>query len=115
MSKNEVSIELVEKIKELPEDIASKMLDILEREQKHRHEVEVNVRAAELRDMRRGQLFAFIIVMFFGVVGAFLIYDDHDLAGGLFGSSAILGIVTTFITGRKKRRSSVMASQKTTA
>ena len=94
--------ELVEQLRTLDPATAGAMLDILAREQKHRHEVEVNVRAAELRDMRRGQLFAFIIVMFFGVVGAVLIYTDHDLAGGLFGGSAILGIVTTFIAGRKR-------------
>ena len=112
MSRGELSIEVIEKLRELPEDVANKMLKIYEREQKHRHEVEVQVRAAELRDMRRGQLFAFIIVLFFGVVGALLIYNNHELAGGLFGGSAILGIVTSFIAGRKKNDKSVERHQK---
>lgn len=98
--------EIIEKLRELDPEVAKQMLTVLEREQKHRHEVEVNVRSAELYDMRRGQLFAFIIVIFFGTVGAFLIYKDHDIAGGLFGGSAILGIVTTFIAGRFKKDSS---------
>lgn len=115
MSNKEISAELINEIKTLKPSVAQQLLQIVEREQKHRHEVEVNVRAAELRDMKRGQIFAFIIVMFFGTVGTLLIYSGHDIAGGLFGGSAILGIVTTFIAGRQRSLVNGSKLQKTSA
>ena len=104
MRVGDLPVQLIEKIQTLDPAVSEKILAILEREQQHRHMIEEKVRMAELHDMRQGQLFAFIIVLFFGIVGAFLIYNKHDIAGSVFGGSAILGIVTTFIVGRKRAK-----------
>lgn len=80
-----------------------------EGEARHRRELESRIVDAQIRDIkirldetRRGQLFAFVIVIT-AIIGATIAaYSGHEVSAGILGGVPITGVVTTFILGRSK-------------
>ncbi len=59
------------------------------------------------RDMftlnRNGQLFAFILALIAMGLSTYLIYLDKDIAGGVFGTTALIVLISLFIRGKTSR------------
>jgi hypothetical protein len=72
-----------------------------DRDQAHLHHCELLALNADIKLKSRGQVFAFIIAVGFGAASCFLINAGRDWEGSLFGVSAILPLVTAFLSGLK--------------
>lgn len=83
---------------------AERILTMAEKEQSHRHELEMS----ELRENVKlakgdhwqiffGQIFAFVIAITFILTGAFLVYHGAQLAGAFLSSIGVVSIVSAFL------------------
>ena len=89
--------------------LADRLVSMAEGEARHRRELESRIVEAQIRDnkirldeTRRGQLFAFVIVIA-AIIGATIAaYSGHEVSAGILGGVPITGVVTTFILGRSK-------------
>lgn len=69
----------------------------------HRQELERSVVLGGRRDATIGMVFAFIIAMTGLLLSAWLINDGHTIAGAIFGTADLLGLVSLFIFGRSSQ------------
>jgi uncharacterized membrane protein len=78
------------------------MFEMAQAEAAHRRGQEELVLKAEIREIRLGQCFAFLITMAFLLAGVLLAKWDHPWPGTVFGSVGVGSIVTRFILGRNR-------------
>lgn len=89
--------------------LADRIMSMAERESAHRHNQEqallaVNskIELANAREVLLGQIFGFSIGVIAICAGVYLATSGNEIAGGLIGSGAILGLVSVFVLGRNK-------------
>ncbi len=83
------------------ENGAERLFTLVEKQSEHRQKIEEIAISWQVKASSRGQLFAFILALIFGAIGAFFGYRGQDwLAGGLF-TTTIGGLAYTFLTGQK--------------
>lgn len=82
---------------------ADRIIRTMEQEAAHRHAMEGAALRADIIDTRIGQTCAFIIVLATLGIGAYTAINGAPITGGIFGTSGVLGVVATFIYGRRKR------------
>ena len=95
--------EIMRGFEELLPGSADRILVMAEKQEAHRHTLEIaNVRG-NLASQRLGQLFALIIALAAIGCGTFLLYTGHSLEG--FGTMfpALAGFAGIFIYGRRKQ------------
>ncbi len=92
--------------------LADRVVSMAEKEGEHRRrqevkaldaEIAINTRLANshISDVRRGQIFAFLIgIIALGVGGSTAVLGQ-PVVGGLLGSGGLIGLVSAFINGRK--------------
>ena len=74
---------------------------LTEDQSKHRREMESKIVKANISDVKRGQIFAFILAfIMLGLVTLFTFFGYSAIAG-IFGTTTIVGLVAVFIVGRK--------------
>jgi uncharacterized membrane protein len=78
------------------------MFDMAQAEAAHRRSQEELILKAEIREIRRGQCFAFLITLAFLSAGVLLAKWNHPWPGTVFGSVGLGSIVTRFILGRNR-------------
>ena len=81
-----------------------------EKEAAHRHSqdkiiLETNGKIAIIgaKEVIIGQVFGLVIGLSAIGAGTFLAYTGHELAGGLIGVGAIVGMASVFVIGRSKQ------------
>ena len=80
---------------------AERIVKMAEREQIHRKEMELQAIEEHTKAIKRSQLFA-ISVSLISILGSVsLAFSGAEVAGGIIGSATILGIVASFVLGRK--------------
>ena len=87
--------------------LARKIVERSELELHHRHKLETSGLDARIADQvanrgerRIGQILAFVLALFFGLAGTFLVVFGYQWAGGAMATTTVVGLVTIFITGR---------------
>ncbi len=68
----------------------------------HRRAIEARMIAEKLAAERRGQVFAFILVLFSMLVGGALIAFDKDISGLTAILGTLVSVVAIFVYGRRK-------------
>ena len=103
---------LLEAYEKICPGAALKILEAARIEGEHRREMESKVVNANVEGMRKqfgearlGQVFAFVIAIFFVLVGAYVILRGQPWPGTILGGAGLGGIVTAFIVGRGRRNS----------
>lgn len=89
---------------------AERLLKLSELGREHQREVELLIARAQIADIpaereerKRGQLYGLIIGMTCTIGGTICIICGHPVAGTLFGSSAVIGLVSIFVLGRNAK------------
>ena len=94
--------ELVRQYEELIPGCAARMFEMAQAEAAHRRSQEELILKAEIREIRLGQCFAFLITVAFLLAGVLLAHWNQPWPGTVFGSVGVGSIVTMFILGRNR-------------
>jgi len=96
---------LLRQYDEIHPGFADRIIAGWEAETAHRHELERTVVSAEIeaqkhipKEIKRGQVLAFVLSLFFLATGAFLAYCDKQVSGTILGSTGFLGVIASFLT-----------------
>ena len=106
--------DMLERYEQVHPGTAERIIQRFEKEAEHRQSIEREVVAAqisrdkaEVGEIRRGQVFAFIIgavgLLVGGAVSLFSETDAGAYAGAGIGGATLVGLVTAFIVGRKAK------------
>jgi uncharacterized membrane protein len=86
---------------------AERLIKMAEKEQNHRHEMDMKVASAQINDLRRnrlennlGQVFGLVIGLTAIMAGSFTAIKGSQLAGGLIGTAGVAGLVSAFVLGK---------------
>ncbi len=84
--------------------LAERIVVMTEHQSAHRMELEKSVVYAELRQSAVGQIAAFALAVLFlaGALAATL--NGHDTVGAALGTTTVLGLVATFIAGKREQK-----------
>lgn len=90
---------------------ADRIMALAESQMTHRHRLEQDIVVAQVADARAerterllGQIFALIIGLTAIVAGAIVAIKGQPWPGAIIGGSAIVGLVSVFIAGRKSEQ-----------
>lgn len=88
---------------------AERMLSMAEKEQNHRHQMEIkeinidqNYQSGETKREQRGQYLAAFIALFSLSLSYFLALNEHAVLAGIIGGTTVVGLVSAFLIGRKQ-------------
>lgn len=91
-------------------DIVKFLMDTSVKEQAHRHSIEDEkmklINYTEHRSMRMnwwGMFFAFVSLVVLVALSAFALYLDKPWFAGIFGFTAVVGIISTFVNAGKEQ------------
>jgi len=93
---------------------ADRIIAMAERQSVHRMELEKKVVFRQLEESREGQSRAFTLALVFGSFALIASLMGHDAVGGVLGGATVLGLVSTFILGKREQRESLQAKDSTT-
>ena len=82
---------------------AERIIRMAESEVEHRHHLTRRHLESEITEARLGQILAFLIGVFTIGCGTYAATHGAELAGGFIGTGGVIGLVTTFILGRKRK------------
>lgn len=89
------------------ENGGERLFRLVENQSTHRQTAETKVIDAQIQQSARGQMFAFIIALVFGIMGLVLAIMNHPgVAGTIFGTT-VVGLVIAFITGQRSQTKSL--------
>ncbi len=88
---------------ELMPGSAERLMCLVEEEAKHRRVLEIKQLKSEIWETHVGQWMAFLIALFTIGTGAYTALNGAQIPGALIGSGGVIGLVTVFIYGRKRR------------
>lgn len=101
--------EVLAKYDELKSGLAERIVIMAEKQGDHRRSLEAKnldaqVNHTKARDLeaKLGQFFAFILALFTILVGAYLVINNYQISGTIFGGMGLASIVLAFIYGTKK-------------
>ena len=90
-----------EKYKYALPDAPERILSMAERQQSHRIEMESTVVREDVSLSKRGQIFGFIITIFFGSIALYLGIEGHDWLAGVI-ATAVIGTLAAIFVLRKE-------------
>lgn len=82
---------------------AERIFKRFEEQSLHRMEIEKKVIQSNIEDSKRGQIFGFTIAMMFLIASFILAMLDHEVVASVLGGTTVVGLVTTFVVGRKSQ------------
>ena len=86
---------------------AERIMMMAEKQQEHRISIEGKIVNSQQNQSRLGQVFGFVIAIFFGLIAGILIYNGHDIAGTVIGSVDLVALVAVFVTGKYTQKKSL--------
>jgi len=84
-------------------DGGDRLMKEVEKQSDHRILMEQLVVKRQFNQSSIGQIFALIIALFALTIAWDLAKNDKQVVGGIIGGATVLGLVATFIVGRKKQ------------
>lgn len=101
----------LERYSQIITDGADRIMALAESQTEHRHQLEQKIVVAQIADANSdrterlvGQIFALIIGLTAIVSGAIVASKGQPWPGAIIGGSAIVGLVSVFIVGRKSEQ-----------
>ena len=85
-------------------DGGDRLMRMAEEQSKLRTELDRTVVNAKIKLDTRGQIFGFVIGLAGFGVGALLVLKGHEVAGGAFFTTTLVGLVYAFVTGRTPKK-----------
>jgi uncharacterized membrane protein len=82
---------------------AERIVAMAEKQQEHRHRLESAVVMANCRTQQIGQVLGSIVCMTAIIGGVYLINKGHSITGATAAITAVAGLVSVFIAGRRKQ------------
>ena len=79
---------------------AERILAMAESDTKHQHAIEFSALHAAEGEVKRGQIFAFIIGLAALLASMFALYMGSPAVAGIIGGTTVVGLVSVFIVGR---------------
>ena len=79
---------------------AERILAMAESDTKHQHAIEFSALNAAEGEVKRGQIFAFIIGLAALLASMFALYMGSPAVAGIIGGTTVVGLVSVFIVGR---------------
>jgi len=99
--------DILERFDELVENGAERIFSKFEKQSDHRRDIETKVINAQIKESSRGQTFGLIIGLAFGIMAFIAALLDHDAFASVFGGTTIVGLVGTFVYGKKSQKKSL--------
>jgi len=81
---------------------AERILEMAEADQRHTHEMEARAQKRVFAERKRGQIFALVVSLGAFTAAAVMSYFGAEKAAMVLSGSTIVGLVSAFITGRRK-------------
>ncbi len=94
------SAEELEHLERINPGMANRCMEMAEREQSHRHQMDATLLKSEFSLRGRGQTFGLMGLALLLIVTAFLAYLGFGTEAATLGSATIIGVVGIFVTGR---------------
>ena len=79
---------------------AERILAMAESDTKHQHAIEFSALRAAEGEVKRGQIFAFIIGLAALLASMFALYMGSSVVAGIIGGTTVVGLVSVFVVGR---------------
>ena len=79
---------------------AERILAMAESDTKHQHAIEFAALNAAEGEVKRGQIFAFVIGLAALLASMFALYMGSPAVAGIIGGTTVVGLVSVFIVGR---------------
>ena len=102
--------EIMEGYNRIVPNAAERIITVFEAEVKHRHDCERNQVSDERQDRIRGhrqvllgQIMSFILAVAFIASGTFLIFHNKQVSGTIVSTTAMLGIIASFLNSHKRK------------
>lgn len=99
--------EILEGYEKISTGFATRIFEMAEREQAHRHQIDQRVFKAHFSTIRIGQIFAFIIGMSAVCGGIYLLMHDKALTGLAVFITALAALVAAFLVSQKSNTTTV--------
>ncbi len=90
---------------------ADRLITMAEQQSKHRQDLETNVIKNDIRKSYLGMILGFIIAIIGLCISGYVIIQGQPIAGGILGSTTLLGMVTVFVMGHKSRQNDIKNKQ----
>ena len=95
--------EILVQYNEIIPDGAERIMQMAERQQAHRHNMEKHVIFEEVKQSGRGQIFGLVISLVTVISATSCIYLGHEWPGAILGVGGLTGLVALFLQGRKNQ------------
>lgn len=92
---------------------AERILAMAESQSQHRMGMEDRALTANLVRAGRGQWFGFIISMVALAIGAYGLYNGHEIGGGIIGGGGLTALVSLFVIGKRGQSKEVRRNNPT--
>ncbi|EKB56914.1 DUF2335 domain-containing protein [Bergeyella zoohelcum] len=83
---------------------ADRIMQMAEKQQKHRIEIEKRVILSQNTQGLLGQIFGLVIGLFGISCGTFLAHGGETVVGGLIAGTTVISLVSVFVLGKKRQR-----------
>ena len=81
---------------------ADRIMQMAEKQQDHRMQLENKAIKHQLSESSRGQIFGFVLCLISLSIAGYLVYTDREISGSLLGGSTIVSLTTIFVLGKKE-------------
>jgi uncharacterized membrane protein len=82
---------------------ANRILEMAEREQRHRHEIESDLLKTKHKEHKRGQNIGCILVVFLAIVAGGLGFLSHDWLSGAIFTTTIVSVIIVYVLEKKPK------------
>jgi len=96
------SPEALQKYNEIIPEGAHRIMKMAENQSEHRISIEKTVIKSQINQSKLGQILAFIVALVCLFVSWDLAKSGHEAVASIVGGATIIGLVTTFIYGKRK-------------
>lgn len=90
---------------------ADRLIRLTEKQTDHRIDMERTIVKGRVGLSVRGQVMAFVLSVFFGVIALWLGLEGHDRLAGTIAVTTIIGLAVVFVLGKKPGESSTRGRQ----
>lgn len=97
------SPEILQQYENLQPGLATKIIEWADQEKNHRHSIEKTGQEANIQEIRTGQNYGLIIGVITIISGSVTAIMGAEVAGGFIGTGGVVGLVATFVYGRKPK------------
>ena len=104
--------EILAEYEKIAPGFTNRMIEMAEKEGEHRRELEkkaldadITLRQTQLKQIRMGQIFGFLIGIFTVACGTYAAINGAEISGSFIGTGGVIGLVSVFIFGGKSKKS----------